>query len=70
MTTTTKNSSNAPAYGAYVVRGDGESAFWHRVGSAWQHRDGNGLSINLAAMPVGGRIVLRAPREASDRDAR
>lgn len=66
MTTTTTNSRTAPAYVAYAVRGEGEQAYWHRIGSAWAHRDGNGLSINLAAMPVGGRIVLRAPRKAEN----
>lgn len=61
MTKQTQTPST-PAFNAYVVRGEGDEAFWNRIGAAWHHRDGKGLSITLAAMPVGGRIVLRAPR--------
>ena len=70
MTTATQTSPSAPAFIAYAVRGEGDSAFWHRIGSAWAHKDGNGLSINLAAMPVGGRIVLRAQRDLDKEGAR
>ncbi|MXP29704.1 hypothetical protein GRI58_12885 [Porphyrobacter algicida] len=66
MTTATTTPTSAPTFVAYAVRGEGDAAFWHRIGSAWAHQDGHGLSINLAAMPIGGRIVLRTPRKADD----
>ena len=68
MTSATSASQSTPAFVAYAVRGEGDAAFWHRIGSAWAHKDGNGLSINLAAMPVGGRIVLRAPRKTDEEE--
>ena len=40
-----------------------EKAFWTRIGSAWLHQDGNGLTVQLDLSPTsGGRIVLRAPK--------
>ena len=53
---------STPALIAYAVRGEGDDAFWHRIGAAWNHKDGEGLSITLSAVPVGGRIVLRTPK--------
>lgn len=56
---------NAPSHRAYVVEdaeGDqnDQKGFWTRVGSAWPHKDGKGLNIQIAAgISVGGRIVLR-----------
>jgi hypothetical protein len=50
---------------AYVVKdGKGESrkGFWTRIGTAWPHEDGEGFNILLDALPVDGRIVLRAPK--------
>ena len=33
---------------------------WHRVGTAFRHKDGQGYNIELHAIPVDGKIVLRA----------
>lgn len=68
MTQTSQNST-APTFHAYAVRGDGENAIWNRIGAAWSHRDGKGMSISLSAHPVGGRVVLRAPRNDQQGDA-
>ena len=68
MTQTSQNST-APTFVAYAVRGDGDNAIWNRIGAAWNHRDGKGMSIALTAHPVGGRVVLRAPRDAENGDA-
>lgn len=57
MTTST---STSPAFIAYAVKGDGDKAIWNRIGAAWHHRDGQGLSITLSATPVGGSVVLGA----------
>jgi hypothetical protein len=62
-----KQKSNAPSLIAYAVSEKGEDkAFWTRIGAAWDHEDGEGLTLQLELLPVsGGRIVLRAPKEES-----
>jgi hypothetical protein len=62
MSTETPTSSKAPSHAAYSVRdGKGEKAFWTRIGSAWQHADGNGFTVQIDAIPLDGRITLRVP---------
>jgi hypothetical protein len=53
-------SGERPSHKAFVVEGDGDSAFWHRCGSAWPHKDGKGLNVQIATgLAVSGRLVLR-----------
>lgn len=48
-----------PALIAYHVP-DREGAPWNRIGAAWDHKDGDGFTLQLDLMPMsGGRIVLR-----------
>lgn len=47
---------------AYTVTGEGEKSYWTRIGSAWTHSQGEGFSLDLAALPVNGRIVLMPPK--------
>jgi hypothetical protein len=69
-----KQSSNksreakAPVLIAYHVAEKGENkSFWSRIGAAWDHEDGKGLTLQLDLLPVaGGRIVLREPSEANE----
>lgn len=63
-----KREPKAPAYIAYHVADRGEDkSFWTRIGAAWAHEDGKGLSLNLDLVPIdGGRIVLRVPSENTD----
>ena len=56
-------SSNMPSHKVYVVEGEGDEAFWTRVGSAWAHKDGKGFNVTLSALPTNGRLVLRVPTE-------
>ena len=49
-----------PAFALYSVQGDAEKSHWSRIGAAWAHRDGNGFSIKLDAIPLSGRIVMRS----------
>ena len=69
MARTTKKNRNekqTPAFIAYHVP-DRENPYWSRIGAAWDHEDGDGLTLQLDLMPIGtGRIVLRAynPNEA------
>lgn len=56
--------SNAPTHGVFVVEGEGEKAFWTKVGAAWAHGDGEGFNITLSAVPLNGRLVLRTRKES------
>ena len=59
-------SNNKPTLFAYSVRerGRGQTAVRTRIGAAWPHDNGNGLSIQLEALPLNfdGRIVLTEPK--------
>ncbi|WP_421927157.1 hypothetical protein [Neoaquamicrobium sediminum] len=60
---TTESSRTSPTHGVFVVEGDGDTAYWTRIGAAWAHRDGEGFNLQLAAIPMTGRLVVRANRE-------
>ncbi len=64
---------NKPTHIAYHVKEveggetDQSKGIWVRIGAAFSHSDGKGVSLDLDAFPVGtGRIVLREPRERDD----
>jgi len=63
---TTAPAKNAPSHGVFVVEGEGDRAYWIKIGCAWMHNDGEGLNVILSAVPVGGRIVIRAKKEAGE----
>lgn len=51
-----------PSHSVYHVRGEGENAFWTKVGAAWMHDDQGGLNVSLELLPTSdsGRLVIRA----------
>lgn len=53
-----------PALIAFHVAERGkDKSFWTRIGAAWRHDDGEGLTVILDLMPAsGGKIVLRTPK--------
>jgi len=53
-----------PTHEAFVVIGEGDSAFWTKIGAAWPHDDGKGWNIDVTAFPVNGRLVMRERKEA------
>jgi|SRR5688572_2641768 len=56
----TAMSGERPSHKVFVVEGEGESSFWHRAGSAWPHKDGKGLNMQIpTGMSLSGRVVLR-----------
>ena len=60
--------SNNPVLIAYTVR-DAEprkKAVWRRIGVAFPHDRGAGLTVLLDALPRDGRIVLVEPRVRFD----
>lgn len=72
MTTTTtdvaRTNGRSPTHIAYHVRdvAGRDKGFWTRIGSAWAHADGQGLSIQLECAPVDGRISLRTVSERGE----
>lgn len=63
-----------PDFDVFVVNGDdaeddNSKAFWIKIGGAWSHKDQEGYSIMLAALPVSGRLVLRKPKPPAEREA-
>jgi hypothetical protein len=54
---------NAPSHGVFAVENDGPNAYWTRIGCAWAHQDGEGYNVQLSAIPVSGRIVIRARKD-------
>ncbi len=49
-----------PTHRLYRVLGDGEGAIWTPIGAAWPNKDDKGFNISCDAIPLQGRIVLRA----------
>jgi hypothetical protein len=61
---TTREAAPPSLIAYHVVERGEEKRFWTRIGAAWNHEDGEGLTLQLDLIPAaGGRIVLRAPRE-------
>ena len=63
MTTSTHSTSAPPTHRLYVVTNHGTSASWREIGAAWPNKDGMGFSLNCNAIPLAGRIVMRAITE-------
>lgn len=63
MTTSTHTQGAAPTHRLYVVTNSGASSSWREIGAAWPNKDGLGFSITCAAIPLAGRIVMRAITE-------
>ena len=51
----------APSHRAYIVLKNGEKSYWRQIGAAWKHGDGDGFSLKLDCLPIGGAdIVVRS----------
>ncbi len=62
--TTASTTSKQPTLHAYQVRDSkGGKGFWTRIGAAWSNKDG-GFTVQLESVPLDGRIVLTAPKQA------
>ncbi|WP_217574970.1 hypothetical protein [Mesorhizobium sp. GbtcB19] len=60
-----KSEAKSPTFLAYTVKDaktEGQKAFWTRIGAYFAHDDGEGGTLVLEALPLDGRIVLRAPK--------
>jgi hypothetical protein len=70
MTTTQKNdSAKSPTHIAYHVRDNRGKGFFNRIGVAWPHKDGKGFTVEVACVPLDGRISLRLITEKVEQTA-
>ena len=66
----TDQPTTARRFDVFVVedytRDGEEKANWIRIGVAFENKDGKGFNVQLRAVPIGGKLVLRLhePREA------
>ncbi|MGI8568482.1 MAG: hypothetical protein ACR2KT_05160 [Methylocella sp.] len=51
-----------PALIAWHVAERGEKKFWNRIGAAWEHEDGDGLTLQLDLIPVAGAASFSGSR--------
>ncbi|MCP3468699.1 hypothetical protein NLM33_00005 [Bradyrhizobium sp. CCGUVB1N3] len=62
-------SNKQPTYLAFSVKErEGKPTIWTKIGAAFPHEKGDGLNIQLDALPVGDRIVLREPKEKASEE--
>jgi len=61
-----EQNNRAPSHSVFVVEGEGDNAFWTRIGAAWLHQDGKGFNITLSALPLNGRLVVREPKDDAE----
>jgi len=46
-----------------VAKNDGvQDSAWSQIGAAWFNKDGEGINLQLDALPVSGRVTLRKPK--------
>lgn len=62
-----QNQSKTEYLEVYVTEGEGDKAFWTKIGAAWPHKDQEGFSIHLTALPIDGKLTVRKPRR-NDRE--
>ena len=63
MSEQTQLFARKPSHRLYRVLGDGPNSIWTPIVAAWPNKDGLGFSIVCDAIPLHGRIVLRAIQE-------
>ena len=74
----TESSNANDRYDVFVVENyeddaGAEKSNWTRVGVAFPHKDSDGLNVELRAIPVSGKLVIRRhvvkPRSAGEKGA-
>lgn len=63
----TRTQRSRPTHSVFVVEGEGDSAYWTKIGAAWAHEDKDGFNIALTAMPLNGRLVVRTAKATADK---
>jgi hypothetical protein len=53
---------NLASHRVYAVTG-GKQKYWHAIGAAFPHRDGDGFFLKLDYLPLNGaQILIRKPK--------
>jgi hypothetical protein len=60
------SNAKAPTHDVFIIEGEGENAFWTKIGAGWPHADGRGVNIKLKCLPIDGRIAIRLKFEDND----
>lgn len=55
-----------PTHGVYIVEGEGDKAFWTKIGAAWPTNNGEGFTVQLSALPMNGRLVIQKLKAKRD----
>ena len=62
-----RDDNSEPSMEAFSVKdGPEDKSFFNRIGTAFPHKDGEGYTISLNALPVNDKIVLLTPKERLD----
>lgn len=61
---TDREDNKQPSFEVFSVKeGSKDRSFFNRIGTAFRHKDGEGHTISLNALPVNDKIVLRTPKD-------
>ena len=56
-----------PDYEVFIIKEFGTSeekkSKWTKIGAGWSHKDGEGISLQLDAIPIDGKLSVRKYRE-------
>jgi hypothetical protein len=62
--------SRKPTHRIYAVEKPSDPngrGYWSPIGAAWQHEDGDGFSLKLQLLPLGGQdLVIRKIKPKTD----
>ena len=65
-----KKGSSKPTHRAFTVENrERQDDYWMELGAAFAHQDGKGFNVQLKALPLDGRVVLRAIDDKEDKAA-
>ena len=50
--------NNRPSHRVYAVTKNGKQSFWHPIGAAWLHGDGEGFTLKFEYLPLNGAEIV------------
>lgn len=59
----TSEKSNKPTHSVYVVKEMNGKKHWNRVGAAWEHSDGEGLTQIISLLDMDVTLTVRRNKE-------
>ena len=58
-----------PDFNIYNIEGDGDNAYWNKIGGAWAWKDGKGFYLQMDYLPLkAGKLALFKPDEKAGED--